>query len=199
MKKIIIAVFICSLGLLPLSEVFAKGGGGRGGGGARASASRPISKPVSKPVTTQTNTTNAGATKPDTAQVPKKTQVVKPATKVSDKPVVSNTGKKMSNKGKVVDENYKPSFRGGYVPPVGSTVYYQQRSFLDYLPWVFLFTMTPNREVVVQASEPDGTVKEETHQEEGTDTMYVINWIVSILLLGGLIVIIMRLISRKKG
>lgn len=178
MKKLIIAVFICSLGLLPLSEVFAKGGG-RGGGGARASASRPVPKP-------------------DVAPVQKKTQVVKPATKVSDKPVVSNTGKKMSNKGKVVDENYKPSFRGGYVPPVGSTVYYQQRSFLDYLPWVFLFTMTPNREVVVQASEPDGTVKEETHQEEGTDTMYVINWIVSLLLLGGLIAVVIKLLNRKK-
>lgn len=174
MKKILVALGVFMLVIMPASDAFAKGGGGRGGG-ARSSVSRP-----SKP-----------------AEV--KTQTVKPqpVIKESTKPVVSKTGKKMNGKGTVVDDNYKPKFKGGYVPPNGATVYYPQRDFMDYLPWIFLFSQDSHREVVVQTTGENGEVKEETQIEEGVDTMYVINWIVSILLLGGLIYLIMGMFKKK--
>lgn len=179
MKKLLVALGIFVLVLMPASDAFAKGGGGRSGGGARSSVSRS-SKPASKPAVTKTQTV-----KPQ------------PTIKESTKPVVSSSGKKMSGKGTVVDDNYKPKFKSGFVPPNGATVYYPQRDFMDYLPWIFLFTQDSHREVVVQTTGENGEVKEETQQEEGIDTMYVINWIVSILLLFGLVYLIMRLISKK--
>lgn len=182
MKKILVALGIFMLVVMPASDAFAKGGGGRGGGGgARSSVSRSsASKPASKPTEVKTQTV-----KPQ------------PVIKESTKPVVSSSGKKMSGKGTVVDDNYKPKFKSGYVPPNGATVYYPQRDFMDYLPWIFLFTQDSHREVVVQTTGENGEVKEETQQEEGIDTMYVVNWVVSILLLFGLVYLIMKLISKK--
>jgi len=171
-KFLLVMVVALSIGGAQLTE--AKGsrvGGVRSGGG------------VSRPATT-VNTVRPPAPKP--------------VTKVADKPVTSVTGKKMSGAGTVVDSNNRPTFRGGYQPPVGSTVYYPQRDFMDYLPWIFLFTQSQHREVVVETTGEDGQVKQETHTEEGTDTMYIINWIVSILLLGGLVYLVMRLLNKKK-
>jgi len=185
MKKTLLALSLCALILSPMADVLAKGGGGggRGGGGSRSSVSHS-STPKPSPSTP--------------AQTPKTITKTPPKTIESTKPVVSASGKKMNGTGTVVDANNRPTFRGGYQPPVGSTVYYPQRDFMDYLPWIFLFTMSPNREVVVQASSTDGVVTEETHVEEGTDSMYIWNWVFSIALLGGLIYFIMRMLSRKK-
>lgn len=159
--------------IAPMAEAKGgRGGGGGGGGRSTPSKSAPASPKPSKP---------APAPKPA------------PKTVESPKPIVSSTGKTMNGTGKVVDENFSPKFRGGYVAPAGSTVYYPDRGFMDYLPWIFLFTQDSHREVVVQ--QPDG--KEETVREEGVDSMYIINWIVSILLVFGLIALVMWLINRK--
>ena len=176
MKFLIVMMVAVSLCGAQLVE--AKGGGRVGGGRVSSGISRPAPRPATVNVV--------------------KPPAPKPVTHVSDKPVVSTTGKRMSGAGTVVDTNNRPTFKGGYQPPVGSTVYYPQRDFMDYLPWIFLFTQNQHREVVVESKGEDGQVKQETHTEEGTDTMYVINWIVSLLLLGGLIYLIMRLISRNK-
>lgn len=192
MKKLFIVLSLCAFVFAPVADVMAKGGGGgRGGGGARSTATRSAPAP-SKPVN------NSGSTPSAPAQTPKTITKTPPRTVESTKPVVSSTGKKMNSKGTVVDDNYKPTFRGGFTPPAGATVYYPQRDFMDYLPWIFLFTQDSHREVVVETKGENGEVKQETHQEEGVDTMYIINWIMSILLLGGLIYLIMRALSKKK-
>jgi hypothetical protein len=99
----------------------------------------------------------------------------------------------MNPNGKVVDDKYQPKFKNGYVAPSGSVVYYPQSSMLDWLPFYLIMTNQSHREVVVQS--PDG--KKETVKEEGVDTMYVINWIVSILLCIGLIGAVVWFINKK--
>lgn len=191
MKKILIATLILILGLSIASPVFAKGGGGGGGhssGGSRASSVRSVSasKPtVSKPAIAKPSTPakSTVSTKPSSTT---KTTTASTAVK-------SSTGKTMSKKGAVVDDNYKPTFRGGYVAPAGSVVYYRESSIMDWLPFYLIMTSQSHREAVVQT--PDG--KQQTVKEEGVDTMYVINWIVSLLLIGGLIVLIVWFVNKK--
>lgn len=185
MKKFKVIVLVCALLCFVVApSVEAKGG--KGGGGGRSSGSKSA---VAKPAQNDTaGTTQSAKPKPPSTKPSKDTAKVD-----AGKEVTSANGKKMKSQGNVVGENYQPKFSGGYTPPPGSVVYYRQNSFLDYLPWIFLFTMDSHKEVVVQT--PDG--KEETHKEEGIDTMYVINWIVSILLVFGLIALIMALINRS--
>ena len=178
MKKLVLFLAVLAFVFAPLADVQARGGGGSRVGGGRSSVSRP-STPKPKPIKTD-------AVKP----APKpKPQEVKSAT-----PVTSSTGKKMKATGAKVDDNYKPTFRGGYTPPTGSTVYYNQRGFMDYLPWIFLFTQDSHREVVVET--PDG--KQETHTEESVDSMYVWNWIFSILVGLGAVGLVVWLMNRRK-
>ncbi len=169
-----------ALVLAPLT-VDAKGGGGRSGGSRSSSASRSVS--------------NTNATKNTT---PTKTVAPKPVVKTATSPtaVKSSTGKTMNTTGKVVDANYQPKFKGGYQAPAGSVVYYPQRSFIDYLPWIFLFSQNSgaHRDVVVQ--EPDG--KQVTQKEEGVDSMYVWNWVFSIGVALGAIALVVWLMNRKK-
>jgi hypothetical protein len=191
MRNLLLVLALVTITALPLNEVFAKGSSGGRSGGSRSSVSKPstpkpaVAKPtVSKPV-------EAPKPKPPSAKPSKNTP-----TKVADKDVKSANGKKMSRNGKVVGEGYQPKFKGGYTAPAGSTVYYPERSFIDYLPWIFLFSqsMDSHREVVVET--PDG--QQQTQQEEGLDSMYVINWIVSILLVFGLIALVIYLMNRKR-
>lgn len=173
---------ILMLTMAPIADAKGGGGGGRASSGGRVSTSR-------------TNTPS----KPSAPSPAKTITKTPPKTIQSTKPVVSSTGKKMNGTGKVVDENYQPKFRSGYVAPAGSVVYYPERSILDWLPFYMIMTHQQHQQVVVQSPDGNGGMKEETQEEEGTDGMYIFNWIFSILVVGGVIYLIMRLVNRRYG
>lgn len=163
-------------------------GGGRSSGGSRsATSSRTTTSTTPKTTTTPTTTAPKPAPAPKVSTKPSST------TKSVDAPAkTTSTGKKTTGKASVVDDTYKPRFKGGYVPPNGSTVQYVERSssFIDYLPWIYIFSQSHrdnvnNQEAVV--TEPDGTEKTVIMEKEGTDGLLILNWIVMILLAGGLV------------
>lgn len=189
MKKI--AIIVLSSILLFPSLSIAKGSVsvGRSSGSIRSSSvsakvstQRPISTP--KP---------AVITKP----------VVKPTVVKSTQQIKSSNGKKMSTSGKVIDSNYQPKFVGGYTAPIGSVVYYRESSVLDYLPLYLILTSNSHRDAVVvtpQSTSTDGRIIPSTTttvKEDGIDTMYVINWIVTILFFGGIIALALWFINKK--
>ena len=189
MKKLIIGFFVLFL-TLSASAVYAKGGGGggRAGGFSGARASSP-SRSVSTPRTTTTapRTTTPKVTTPKVSTRP--SSATKTVTAAKPKTVA---GKTYSTKGNVVDSNYQPKFNG-YTAPIGSTVYYRQSSMLDWLPFYLILSNQQHREAVV--TQPDG--KEQVVKEEGIDTMYVINWIVTILLVVGIIALIVWFVNNR--
>ena len=175
------------LALVVPAIVEAKGSSGGRGGGSRSSVSRSTSS-ASKPSTTSA---------PKPAPAPKVSSKPTAATKTVDAPVkTTSTGKKTTGKANVVDSNYQPKIKGGYVPPTGSTVQYVERSpsFIDYLPWLYIFSQghrdNVNRQEAV-VTEPDGTEKTVVMEEEGTDGLLILNWVIMIVLTGGLIWFIM--------
>lgn len=94
-----------------------------------------------------------------------------------------------SSKGVIGDNGYRPRFRNGYNPPDGSVVYYNQTSFADYLPWIYLFghsdAKPENRETITV--EPDGKEVQAKPVQEGTDGLAILNWIILILIIGAII------------
>lgn len=177
---------ILAFALLMPAVAEAKGSsGGRSGGGSR-SYSSPSRSASSTP-----KTTTPSAPKP--APAPKVSSKPSASTKTVDAPSkTTSTGKKTTGKAAVVDDNFKPKIKGGYTPPVGSKVQYVERSssFIDYLPWLYIFSQSHrdnvnNQEAVV--TEPDGTEKSVVIEEEGTDGLLILNWIIMIALAGGLI------------
>lgn len=189
MKTVIFIALACIL-IVPL-ETMAKGGGGGARGGAAlssVSSSRSTSTISTSRTTTPTTTAPKVSTKPTTS-----TKTVDSVSKTT------STGKKTTRKASVVDETYKPTFRGGYTPPTGSTVQYVDRStsFVDYLPWIYLFSKDSRERVNTQeavVTEPDGTERTVV-EEEGGDGLLVLNWIIMIALAGGLIYGIMWLVN----
>jgi hypothetical protein len=197
MKKFITGIFLALVVLLASShamDVYAKGGGGGGhsSGGGHASSSARSSSSSSKSTSTSKTST---ASKPSTPKVSTKpSSSTKSVT--SSKPITKN-GKTFSKTGKVTDSTYQPKFKG-YTAPVGSTVYYRDNGGMSWLPFYFLW-MSSNREAVVQEPSKDGVPGKETVvKEEGTDTMYIVNWAITILVGLGLIGIIVYLIYRHK-
>lgn len=187
MKKLLATLLLSALVVVAVpTDTFAKGGGGggRSSGGARSSsfkssaskpsAAKPAAAKPSKPAAPKISTKPSGTTQTKTA---------------SAKTV---SGKKYAGKGYVVGDGYQPKFRGGYTAPAGSVVYYRQNSLLDYLPLYFIMTHGSHREAIVQT--PDG--KEEVVKEEGTDGMYIFNWLITILLGAGLIGGVVYLINK---
>ena len=194
MFKKILSVFVLIAICLSLAPTaFAKGGSSRSGSSFRSSPSR-VSAP--KPVAPKPVIKDAPKPVIKATPAPKTVKAVAPVKK-------SPSGKTLSTKSKTVGSNgYTPKFKG-YRPPVGSTVYYNQHSFLDYLPWIFLFSMNSHASATVYPPPVvNGTstvaVAPVEVKDEAVDTMYVINWIVTILLSLGLIAFIMWLINRKK-
>jgi len=51
----------------------------------------------------------------------------------------SNT-KHSQSSGVVGDNGYQPKFTSGFNAPTGSVISYPQHSFIDYLPWIYLFS-----------------------------------------------------------
>jgi hypothetical protein len=207
MKKTITIIAILAIALTAANTAFARGGssGGRSGGGFRSSAPR-VSSPTPRPTVAPTPVSRPTvaptpvSTKPTTAQKTayanslKTNKAVTPTKKTT-------SGKTLSTKSKTIGSGYNPKFRNGSTYPAGSTVYYPQRDFLDYLPWIFLFTMDSHRQAVVYPPATTGTstaaVAPIETEEEGVDTMYLINWIVMILLTGGIIGGIVYYINKK--
>jgi len=186
-----LAVFLAVALLMPV-VVDAKGGGGGGrssGGGSRSVSS--TSKPTSTP----------SASKPSAPSTPKVSSKPSSTTKTVNAPVkTTSTGKKTTGQAKVVDDTYKPKVRGGYVPPNGSTVQYVERntSFVDYLPWIYIFSQSSRDEVNKQeavVTEPDGTEKTVELEPEGGDGLLILNRIIMILLGVGIIYGAMKLVN----
>lgn len=196
--KLIIGIFLALTVLLGSShamEVYAKGssGGSRGGSfsGSRSSS-------VKSSTTTQSTSASKPATTAPKSTTPKVSTKPSSTTKTvtSSKPI-SKDGKTFSSKGKVTDSTYQPKFNG-YTPPAGSTVYYRD-SGMSWLPFYFLW-MSSHREAVVQEPSKDGQPPvEKVVKEEGTDTMYVVNWIITILIGLGLIALVIYLLNRRKN
>lgn len=193
MKFLIILVVVA---LFAPMVADAKGSiGGRSSGGSRSSYSSSRS---STPSTTRTSTPST----PKPAPAPKVSSTPSSTTKTVVAPVkTTTTGKKTTGKANVVDDTYKPKIKGGYVPPVGSTVQYVERSasFIDYLPWLYIFSQSHRDNVNKQeavVTEPDGTEKTVVMEEEGTDGLLILNWIIMIALTGGLIWGIVLLVNK---
>ena len=184
----VVSVLLTAL-IIP-ATVEAKGSsGGRSGGSRSSVSSSSKSTSTSRPTTSSVKSTT---TTPKVSKSPTST------TKTVQSDAKTVGGKKFSGKGSVVDDNYKPSFKGGYTPPAGSTVYYRDSSFMDYLPWIYIFTHDSHQDAVVV--QPDG--KEEVVQEEGVDSMYVINWILVIIsglaTIYGIMWLVNKLTSNEK-
>lgn len=186
-----LAIFLLAAILMPMS-VHAKGSSYRSSGSSYKSSSSTRS--VSKPSTT----TPSQTTKPSTRTVLSKPDIKKQV----DSPVKTTaSGKKTTGKANVVGDGYKPRIRGGYNPPDGSTVQYVERSpsFIDYLPWVYIFSQSSRDNINKQeavVTEPDGTEKTVELEPEGGDGLLILNWIIMILLTGGLIFGIMLLVNK---
>lgn len=183
---LLIAVIILSPGI-----ALAKGGGFHSSGSRSFSASRsatPVRTSTAKPTTVKpvTPTKPTVATKPTTT-----TPKVSKAT-----PTIKN-GKTFSSTGSVVGAGYQPRFRGGIVPPSGSVVYYRDNSFLDYLPLYYILFHDAHRDAIVETPGQNGApTTTQVMQEEGIDTMYVWNWVFTILVGLGLIGFVVWLINK---
>ena len=190
MKYLYILVCVLSLSLLFSDTALAKGGGGGGRGGGGGARSGSVSKSTSGS-TSKTTTSNA---KPATPSKPNPQKPTSATKTVNNQQAKTVNGKTYSKTGNVVDENYRPTFRGGYTPPVGSTVYYRD-SGSDWLSWIplwYIMTHDGSKEAVVV--QPDG--KEQEVKAEGEDGMYVLNWIITILFGVGLVVLVIWLVNK---
>lgn len=181
-------VFIILAALTPV-DLYAKGSS-RGGRSSSSSSRSSSSSSKSSSSGSKSSSSSSSSSTPSKSSFSKPSSSTKQVTNSSTKTV---GGKSYAKKGYVVDKDYSPSFKGGYQAPPGSTVYYRDRGFMDYLPWVFLFTQGSHREAVVV--HPDGT--EKVVEEEGVDGMYIFNWIMVIVLTGGIIVAIVWWVNSR--
>lgn len=166
------------------------------GGGARASSARSSvrsSAPkTSTPKTSTPKTTTPKTTTPKVSSKPSST--TQKVTSTTNKVV---GGKNFGKTGSVVGETYKPRF-SGYTAPAGSVVYYERSSVMDWLPFYLILTNQQHREAVVQEPAKDGQpAKETVVKEEGVDTMYVLNWVVTILFVVLFMAFIVWLVNKK--
>lgn len=203
MNKLFAFLLVSVITLAFSSEALAKGssGGSRGGGGSRTTTSRSTGSSGSKTTTSNTGSKTTTNTAPKAPAAPKvNTKPVAGQTKtVTNSTPKTVNGKTYSKTGNVVDDKYQPTFRGGYRPPVGSTVYYRDSSsdWMSYIPLWYIMTHngsngSGSQAVVVQ---PDG--KEVEVEQEGTDGWYIFNWIVMILIALGIIGAIVYFVNKK--
>lgn len=207
MKKILNVLVIVTLVFSVSPGVLeAKGGGGRSGGfssGSRSASSFSKSANSSKPSAPKpaAPTPKPTVPKPPAPKPPPSKPSVETPKVTKASPVTVN-GKKYSKTGNVVGEGYQPRFRGGYVPPAGSTVYYRDSNdWMMWIPILYLLHNDAHRDAVVETKTPvgDGTesvVTQQIVQDEAVDTMYVINWIITILFGLGLIALAMWLVNK---
>lgn len=192
------AVLVLSLAIVFSPAIaFAKGGGG---GGRASSSARSSTSSRSSSSSSSSKSSSSSSSKSSTSTKSpssKGTSTAKPGSKVTvnGKTVTSSTktptNKKYSSASGVVGDNgYAPKFTSGYTAPAGSVVYYPQHSFIDYLPWIYLFSQDSPANDKVTVVEPDGKEVEAQPQAEGDDGMVVLNWILLILMGGGVLILI---------
>ena len=185
MKKAIIVAAMALVLIVP-SVVLAKGG--FSGGGRGFSSSRSYSAP-------KTTTTRSTTTTRTTAPAVRSTAPTVRTTAPASKSLFGGSVKTSST--------YKPVFSRGYTPPTGSTVIYQSTPWYQYLPLWYLLTHDSTRDVTVKepatkdASGKEVPGKTVKTQEQGTDGMYIFNWIITILLVCGMIGGIVYLVNQK--
>ena len=162
------------------SLAMAKGGSFSGGSRSSFSSSRSYSSSSSsRSSSSVSKSSTSTASKPSTT-----------SSKTSSAKVTSSIGGKTAYK--VGQGGYQPRFRGGYTPPAGSVVYYNNTSAWDFLPWLYI--MNANQHETATVVQPDGQKK--VVKQEGTDGMLIFNWIVLILLGIGLIALIVWLVNK---
>lgn len=182
--------------------ILARGGGGGGGrssgGGSRGSSSKSSSGAKSTP---------SKPTAPAKPAPGKSTAKPGAKVKTADGKEVTSSTKKPTNskftqsKGVVGDNGYSPRFNNGYTAPPGSVVYYPQHGFIDYLPWIYLFSQDSPAKDQAAIVQPDG--KEVTAQpvQEGGDGLAVFNWILLILIalavIGGIVWGVNKLTNKE--
>lgn len=192
MNKIIVSLVGIALIVAP-TFAFAKGAsfsGGRSFSGSRSFSAPRVSSPI-KSVTPSKSVTSTKSAVPDAPKVSAKPSPLT-QTKVAGTAPKSTTGKVMAKKGSVVDSTYQPRFRG-YAATPGSTVYYQDNSWMMWIPLMYLMNNNSHREAVVVSPTGSST----TVHEEGVDTMYVWNWIFTILLGLGLIGLLVWYVNKR--
>lgn len=193
------------LTLLP-SLALAKGGisGGRSFSSSRSTSSSFKSSSSIKPSTSVSPSTSFKSTASTPALKPSLPKITtKPSfstVKVTSPVAKTVNGKSFGKTGSIVSSTYQPKFKNGYTAPIGSTVYYQDTSssLMNWLPFYMIMTSQSHRDVIVTEPAKDGQPAKETIiKEEGVDTMYIINWIFSILIIIGLIILIVYQVNKK--
>ncbi len=173
------------------------GGGARSSGGYRSSSSG--SKSSSSTSTTSNKSTSRTTSSAKTTPGSKVTVGGKQVQTSSKKPTNPN----VNQAGITGVDNYSPRFTNGYSAPAGSVVYYPQHSFIDYLPWVYLFGMggdtpTDDKTIIMQ---PDGKEVQAQPVQEGIDGLAVFNWIlliaIVIAIISGIIWGVNKLTSKE--
>lgn len=193
-----IAILVIAGLLLSPLAVSAKGGGARAFSGVRSSTRSFSASKTTAPKIPQSSSKAVAPAKTTSPKVVTPSKRPSSATeKVVSQPKTIN-GKRFSGTGNKVGDGYQPTFRGGYSAPAGSVVYYRESSMMDWLPfYLILSSSNAHREATVVEPAKDGQPGKETVvQEEGVDTMYVVNWIITILFILGLIALIVYLINK---
>lgn len=185
---------------------FAKGSsGGRSSSSSRSSSSKSSSS--GKSSSSSKSTTPSPAPKPTPPPAPKtgkSTASPGSTVKTADGKTVTSSTTKPSNiknarsTGVVGDNGYAPKFKNGYTAPPGSVVYYQQHSMLDYLPWIYLFSVMGDSPRNDQATvvQPDNKQVTVPPEKGGLDGLFILNWILLIIIIGALIVGIVYLVNK---
>jgi hypothetical protein len=203
MKKLIIIGLAIVMGLLILPNLaYAKGssGGGRSSGGSRSSTSSRTSTSTSTTKSTSgtsTTTTNKSNTRTATSSTTKPGSKVTAGGKTVQTSAKKPTNSKYTKQAGITGvDGYSPRFRNGYSAPAGSVVYYPQHSFIDYLPWIYLFSQSSPANDSATIVQPDGKEVVAQPEPEGVDGMAVFNWIILILLGVGLIAGVIYLVNK---
>jgi hypothetical protein len=183
-------------------------GGGRGSssGGSRGSSSKDSGGAKSIDSKTSSTSTNGTST---SSKTPAGKSTAKPGDKVktsSGKEVQTSNKKPTNNKytqpsGVVGDNGYSPRFANGYSAPEGSVVYRREHDFVDYLPWVYLFSQDSPRNDHVTVIQPDGKEVTAPPAPEGVDGLAIFNWfvliIIALAIIGGVMYGVYKWVNRK--
>lgn len=179
------------------------GGGGRSSSsaGKSSSSSSSSSSGVGKSTSSSTgskgsskSTNNAGSANKSNSRSTTSSET-KPGSKIttSDGKQVQTSAKKPTNAkvnqqaGITGVDGYTPRFKNGYTPPAGSTVYYPQHSFVDYLPWIYLFSQDSPANDHATVVQPDGKEVTAPPVTEGADGLAIFNWVLLIAIIIGII------------
>lgn len=190
-------------------DSFAKGGGGHSSGGGRSSSSSRSSSGSSKS-SSGSSKSSGGSSSKNSSKSSATTTKTKPGDtiKTADGKTVNVSTNKPSNpkysqqKGVTGQDGYTPKFNG-YSAPAGSVVYYPSHSFLDYLPWIYLFSNNNSpRMDSATVVQPDGKQVQAQPNRDGTDGLAIFSWILLVLIalaiIAGIVYIVNKFTNKGK-